>query len=136
MENNQSNSELLEKLLKKTRSLKEPSFEKDVLENKRKHLENSRIEQEIRLKERQFKQELLFKENIFRWVIKTFSIYLVAVFLLIVAATLVLPALNIEARLSDDVLKTLLISTALAMVGLPTLIIKYLFPAKDHTTNT
>ena len=95
------------------------------LETQRKKLENT-----------QLSQELEFKEKICKWVIKTVSNYLITVFALIVTSTVFFPIFKLETGLSDQVLITLLTTTTVSLIGLPTLIIKSLFPSKNKDDKT
>lgn len=121
--NSHQDSDLLEKFLKPTEPVNKTRFEKAALENHKKHLENSLL-----------KQELELKETICTWVIITVSVYLITVFSLIVIATVVFPYRHLTANLSDNVLITLLTTTTVSLIGLPTLIIKSLFPSKKKST--
>ena len=85
-----------------------------------------------KLENTQLSQELEFKEKICTWVIKAVSNYLITVFALIVTSTVFFPIFKLETGLSDQVLITLLTTTTVSLIGLPTLIIKSLFPSKKR----
>ena len=89
-----------------------------------------------KLENTQLSQELEFKETICTWVIKTVSNYLITVFALIFTATVFFPIFKLETGLSDQVLITLLTTTTVSLIGLPTLIIKSLFPSKNKDDKT
>jgi len=128
---------------KKAESLNQASFEEAVrhisakepeplldqskfdVDQTKKRIENSLLEQELQLKGR-----------ICDWVIKTVSNYLITVFSLIVTATVLFPLFKLETYLSDQVLITLLTTTTISLIGLPTLIIKSLFPSRNKMQRT
>ena len=92
--------------------------------------------QRKKLENTQLSQELEFKATICNWVIKTVSNYLITVFALIVTSTVFFPIFKLETGLSDQVLITLLTTTTVSLIGLPTLIIKSLFPSKNKDDKT